>query len=106
MLKTINGGKMPTRGSKYSAGIDLYANEDVLIGVGETKIVPLGVCLDENRVFPVDTYLALEPRSSLRAKGIISGTGIIDIDFVPNCSLGKALNKGHCEHFKHKQRND
>lgn len=87
MLKVINGGKEPTKGSKYSACVDLYANEDVTIGAGETKIIPLGVCLDEDN-FPIyvannkhKLYLQLEPRSSLRAKGLIADTGIIDIDF-------------------------
>lgn len=88
MLKTINGGIGPTKGSKYSACVDLYANEDVTIGAGETKIIPLGVCLDEDN-FPIyvtnnkhKLYLQLEPRSSLRVKGLIADTGIIDIDFV------------------------
>ena len=46
MLKTINNGKQPTKATKYSAGIDLYANEDVVIGAGETVMVGLGVCID------------------------------------------------------------
>ena len=36
MFKTINGGKLPTRASKYSAFVDLYTNEDVIIGGGGT----------------------------------------------------------------------
>lgn len=87
MLKVINGGKQPTRGSKYSACIDLYANKDIIIGAGETVKVPLGVCLDYNK-FPlylknnIDRhYLQLEPRSSLRAKGLQAGTGVIDLDY-------------------------
>jgi hypothetical protein len=63
MLKTINGGKMPTKGSKYSACVDLYANEDVCIGAGETKIVGLGVCIDidsirESEMFETHSTLA------------------------------------------------
>ncbi len=107
MLKTINGGKQPTKGSKYSAGIDLYANEDVVIGAGETKMVGLGVKIDLNykkyyiqnclekqysiydradeeyffNFFKKTHYLELHPRSSLRAKGLIAGVGIIDMDF-------------------------
>lgn len=46
MFKTINGGKLPTRGSKYSACVDLYANADATIGAGETVLIPLGVCID------------------------------------------------------------
>ncbi len=103
MLKVLDDVCKPTKGSKYSAAIDLYAREDVVIGAGETVKVPLGVCIDEfelssiifNRFPDLDyedndryynefmksNYLQLEPRSSLRAKGLIAGTGIIDLDF-------------------------
>jgi len=98
MLKTINGGKLPTKGSKFSACVDLYANEDVIIRAGETVIVGLGVCIDiqyvernryteQNNIeeswmqFLKTHYFQLEPRSSLRAKGLIAGTGVIDIDY-------------------------
>ncbi len=94
MLKTINGGIEPTKATKYSVGIDLYANEDVVIGAGETKIIGLGVKIDLDfieRMFIYDDetfqkfleghYLELHPRSSLRAKGLIAGVGIIDLDY-------------------------
>ena len=104
MLKTINCGIQPTKATKYSAGIDLYANRDVVIGAGETAIVGLGVCIDfENfwdiyahdnlsdksqtqlkiwkKMFIERHHLELYPRSSLRAKGLIVGVGIIDMDY-------------------------
>jgi dUTPase len=109
MFKVINGGKLPTRGSKYSACVDLYANEDIVIGAGETVKVGLGVAIDMDRYcqqmhnanykdivlgkqnqpnifysvhsFMKSHYLQLNPRSSLRAKGLISHTGIIDLDY-------------------------
>ena len=112
MLKTLLGGKEPTKGSKYSAAIDLYAQDDFIMQVGETRIIPLGVCIDlanirkglkhlivgsqvlrdnlpcDNRSqdevmedFMSSHYLQLEPRSSIRAKGIISCSGVIDIDY-------------------------
>ena len=37
---------LPTRGSKYSACVDVYANEDVTIGAGETKLIGLGIAID------------------------------------------------------------
>ena len=46
MFKVITEGCEPTRGSKYSACVDLYASEDVTIGAGETKVVGLGVAID------------------------------------------------------------
>ena len=106
MFKILDEVCTPTMGSKYSAAIDLYAREDVVIGAGETKIIPLGVCIDfdnledlvmsETNIYFKNTrgeieaikcqfleahYLQLEPRSSLRAKGLQAGTGIIDMDY-------------------------
>ena len=100
MLKILDDVCKPTKGSKDSAAIDLYAREDVVIGAGETVKVPLGVCIDEKLMYNLTNsylqrepiindfdrfkdshYLQLEPRSSLRAKGLIAGTGIIDLDY-------------------------
>ena len=106
MFKILDDACTPKRGTKYSAAIDLYAREDVVIGAGETVKVPLGVCIDSDKLqdlamsetniyfnyttqeiedikyqFLESHYLQLEPRSSLRAKGLIAGTGIIDLDY-------------------------
>jgi len=51
MFREINGGNLPTRGSKYSACVDLYANADITIGAGETVLIPLGVCIDKDEIF-------------------------------------------------------
>ena len=105
MFKVLEGCKSPERATKYSAAIDLFAAEDKVIKAGETAKVRLGVCVDLDLFckntwsndlrkgeledlldnFMKTHYLQLEPRSSLRAKGLIAGTGIIDLDFVyPN----------------------
>ena len=106
MFKILKKGCEPTKGSKYSAAIDLCSAEDIIIGAGETVKVPLGVCIDSDKLqdlamsetniyfnyttqeiedikyqFLESHYLQLEPRSSLRAKGLIAGTGIIDLDY-------------------------
>lgn len=100
MLKVLDEVCKPTKGSKYSAAIDLYARDDIVVGAGETVKVPLGICIDfDNDLGGFDLilykngekggfdkfikshYLQLEPRSSLRAKGLIAGTGIIDLDY-------------------------
>jgi len=111
MFKTTNNGRLPTRATKYSACVDLYANKDVTIGAGETKIIGLGVKIDLDKLlyrvykeaftkqqiykqnnyhkkveelhdsFKNSHYILLEPRSSLRAKGLIVGSGIIDLDY-------------------------
>ena len=110
MLKVINGGFEPVRSTKYSACVDLFAREDVVIGAGETKIVPLGVkinleklnklflsnllsndaTIDTDRLedkfyrFMISHKLDLHIRSSLSAKKgliIVNGTGQIDLDY-------------------------
>ena len=109
MFKVLIKGCEPTRGSKYSACVDLYASEDMVINAGETKLVGLGVAIDENfflydiggmfigssgeiernadndaiETFVRTHYLQLMLRSSLGKRGLIlpNGVGIIDLDY-------------------------
>lgn len=94
MFKVLVEGCEPTRGSKYSACVDLRASEDVVIGAGETKLIPLGVCLDMQKIikavgyehlvtkFLESHYLQLMLRSSLSKELIIAnGVGVIDLDY-------------------------
>ena len=104
MFRVLDGATAPTRATKYSAMVDLYARESVVIGAGETKIVPLGVKIDRGwfpNMYPIDIenmercmydfysthYLELHPRSSLRAKGLIIGVGVIDLDYPDEIGL-------------------
>jgi len=128
MFKTINNGTYPTRGSKFSAYVDVYSNEDVTIGAGETKMIPLGIAIDldnmrrmlkvngyftgEHRTtdilekFMSTHYLQLALRSSLGKKGLIlpNGIGIIDLDYFSSCKVGKEVVDGKCSGFKQKER--
>lgn len=99
MFKVFKDGQLPTRGSKYSACVDLYAREDVVIGAGETVLVPLGVCIDFETFmdeysgmlkpngdtwldFMASHYLQLMLRSSLSKELIIAnGVGVVDLDY-------------------------
>lgn len=108
MFKTINDdAKLPARATRFSAGVDVYANEDVTIGAGETTTVGLGIAIDleklckntyevsysyilksNNEVLKYEFdkllkshYISLKPRSSLRAKGLVSHSGVIDLDY-------------------------
>jgi len=107
MFKILTSGCEPTRGSEFSACVDLYASEDVTIEAGATKLVGLGVSLDIdfllNKIFPITKdekpaslemqnkgreqfmkshYFQLMLRSSMSKHLIISnGVGIIDIDY-------------------------
>lgn len=103
MFKSVNKGILPTRGSKYSACVDLYANKTITIAPGETTLVPLGVCIDFDKLkenfniyhdyftkIGIDTYdmflkthyLQLMLRSSMSKHLIIAnGVGVIDLDY-------------------------
>ena len=48
--KVTEDAILPTRGSKYSACVDVYANEDVTIEAGETTLVGLGIAIDELKI--------------------------------------------------------
>ena len=110
MLKVLTKGCEPTRGSKYSAAVDLYASEDCIIAAGETKIIGLGVAIDEEKIeciiegfpkkewefelsakdyersirdlehFKNTHYLQVMLRSSLGKKGLILPNGVGLID--------------------------
>lgn len=105
MFKVLTEGCEPKRATKYSAAVDLFAAEDVVIKAGETAKVRLGVCIDHETILDwIDTfyplnegmlpeykmdyflktnYLQVSPRSSLGLKGLIipNGIGIIDLDY-------------------------
>ena len=92
MFISINGGRLPEAGTKYSAGLDVYANEEVELWSGFTEFIPLGIKLDIDYIQKNDLqtnhYLALEIRSSMRARELSSlGTGIIDMDYTGEIKL-------------------
>jgi dUTPase len=106
MFKVLDEACEPKRGTKYSAYVDLFAREDVVIGAGETKVVKLGVKLDLEQLYKnilrdygqvvgyVDEfmnshYLEVALRSSLAVKGLIiaNGIGIIDLDYPDEIGL-------------------
>lgn len=96
MFKVIDGGFVPKRSTKYSAYVDLFSAEDVIIRAGETKVIKLGVKLDLEEIinsndevynnpdrFLKSHYLEVALRSSLAVKGLIiaNGIGVIDLDY-------------------------
>ncbi|MDQ1264551.1 MAG: dUTP pyrophosphatase [Campylobacterota bacterium] len=97
MFKVLDPICEPKRATKHSAGVDLFAREDIIIQAGETKIVPLGVKIDVNYIradmlyneFMSSHYIALFIRSSLAVKGLIipNGQGVIDLDYPEEIGL-------------------
>ena len=108
MFKILKDFCEPVRSTKYSAYVDLFSAEDVIIGAGETKVIKLGVQLDldelyrrwyfyteQNKIsgswdmYLRSHYLEVALRSSLAVKGLIiaNGTGKVDLDYPEEIGL-------------------
>ena len=105
MFKSLDGCE-PEVKTELSVGIDLKSAKNYLVYPGETIVIDLGVKLDldalrnqwdtqtdQNKDRPTwkqflkSHFVQLAPRSSLRAKGIISGQGYIDLDLPDSLKL-------------------
>lgn len=76
------GAKLPTYGTEFSAGADLYAclEQDITIAPGETKKIPTGIAME----LPVGTAGLIYARSSLGTKkGLAPANkvGVVDSDY-------------------------
>ncbi|KAI2619345.1 dUTP diphosphatase [Hypomontagnella submonticulosa] len=70
--------KLPTRGSAFSAGYDLYASRAITIPSRGKGLVETDIAL----AVPAGTYGRVAPRSGLAAKHFIdTGAGVIDADY-------------------------
>lgn len=71
---------IPTKGSRYAAGYDLYATEDVVILQGQVEMIDTGIAVE----LPAGTFGAVFSRSGLSTKrGLVlaNGVGVIDEDY-------------------------
>ena len=76
------GAKLPTYGTEFSAGADLYAclEEDIVIAPGETKKIPTGIAME----LPVGYAGLICARSSMGTKkGLAPANkvGVVDSDY-------------------------
>lgn len=70
--------KIPTRGSEFAAGYDLYATEDYLLQPMERKLFKTGISI----AIPSGLYGRIAPRSGLAFKdGLDVMAGVIDEDY-------------------------
>ena len=80
-VKKINSwSKLPTRGSDYAAGYDLYADQSVTVSSGQTVLVGTGVALE----IPEGYFGAVYARSGLATKQGLrpaNCVGVIDSDY-------------------------
>ena len=65
---------LPTRNKSTDAGLDLYASQDCFIKLGSTVVVNTSVAL----AVPEGYVGKIEDRSSLAAKGLRTGGGVVD----------------------------
>ena len=75
----LEGGKLPSRGSRYAAGLDIHSKEQILLGGNSRVMVRTGVFLAD---CPKDIYLRVAPRSKLAHRhGIDVLAGVVDCDY-------------------------
>ena len=82
VIKLRSGATLPTYGSEYSAGADLYAclEETVTIAPGQTCFIPTGLSME----LPIGTVGLIYARSGLACKrGLAPANkvGVIDSDY-------------------------
>jgi len=71
-------GKLPTQGTKGSAGWDVYASENCKLAAGEWKKINLGIALE----MPSHLCALLVKRSGMAVKqGVCGQEGLIDGDY-------------------------
>lgn len=82
-IKRINdNAKIPTYGSDYAAGLDLYSSVDLLIPANTRKLVSTGISIAWNGDDAKNYYLRIAPRSGLSVKNNIDiGAGVVDYDY-------------------------
>lgn len=78
LAKVHPNAVLPTRGSVYAAGLDLYSSEDTVISPKMYSSVRTGIKVE----IPIGYYGRVAPRSGLAIKnGIDVLAGVIDSDY-------------------------
>ncbi len=91
----IDGGTLPTKGTKGSAGWDLYAPRDGTLWPGSVDVVDLGFSLELQNCAAI-----LSHRSGMNIRGIWA-YGLIDPDYRGNVRV--TLHNKSITHFKYKK---
>ena len=82
--KTDKNAIIPTRGTKYSAGYDLYSCEEGVIEANNMGKINIGLSL----IIPNNFYGRIAPRSGLTLKNKLNvGAGVVDSDYRGNISV-------------------
>jgi len=76
--KLSDKGRVPTRGSAFAAGYDIYAAKDTTVPARGKVLVDTDISI----ACPAGTYGRIAPRSGLASKNFIdTGAGVIDADY-------------------------
>ena len=73
-VEVLEGGTLPCKAHLTDAGFDVYATEDITILPGQVIKHPLNIKLE----LPKNTYVSIESKSGLGAKGLLIYAGVID----------------------------
>lgn len=77
MVLLRDNAHLPTRGSPYAAGLDLYSCEDTVLRRYGTTLVPIGISV----ALPDGSYGRIASRSSLAIADVEVGAGVVDNDY-------------------------
>ncbi|KAJ6445848.1 putative THOC5 family protein [Purpureocillium lavendulum] len=76
--KLSDKARLPTRGSAFAAGYDVYAARDTVVPARGKVLVDTDISI----AVPAGTYGRIAPRSGLASKHFIdTGAGVIDADY-------------------------
>ena len=101
--KIVEDAIIPTYGSKYAAGLDIYSYENYTVKANTRRVIPTGISLEWEGEDCENYYLRIAPRSGLSVKKSIDiGAGVIDYDyrgeimvcFINNSDSDYTINKG------------
>jgi len=91
-MKLTDTAIAPTRGTPGSAGIDLYADHDVLVSCGASVMLGTGIAVEVP-----EGYVGLLMRSSVGKAGVslANAVGVIDSDYRGEIKLCLAYTAGN-----------
>lgn len=79
-VRATSTARIPTRGSKYAAGWDVYLDDSAIILPRDTRVLASTGLMFAG--FPSEMYLRVAPRSGLAVRHSIDiGAGVIDADY-------------------------
>src|SRR4051794_13565629 len=75
--KLTPDAKIPRPQMKGAIGLDLHANQKVVIPTNTREVIPTGIAAE----VPGGYYLRIAPRSELSKKGLDIDAGVVDPDY-------------------------